>query len=255
MLDLKNVKRGRIERVRREVQGRQVHPDRRQGRPQPAVGPSRPTCAFPSAIQNEINAKDAANLLKNGVYVVSEGANMPTIPEGVDLFVEKPASSTAPARPPTPAAWPPPASRCRRTACAWPGPREEVDARLHGIMKAIHKQCVDAANALRHPRQLRERRQHRRLRQGRRLHARPGHRLIRRSRLRKRDGRAVALAQANAVEAAGRAPRGARPAAFSLVRALPRSWPARGQARHACRFRHPVAPRVSHSAKLRGARV
>ena len=74
-------------------------------------------CAFPSATQNEINAKDAANLVKNGVYVVSEGANMPTVPEGVDLFVEK-ASSTAPARPPTPAAWPPPASRCRRTACA-----------------------------------------------------------------------------------------------------------------------------------------
>ena len=35
-------------------------------------------CAFPSATQNEINGKDAANMLRNGVYVVSEGANMPT---------------------------------------------------------------------------------------------------------------------------------------------------------------------------------
>ena len=40
-------------------------------------------CAFPSATQNEINEKDAKNLLGGGVYVVSEGANMPTVPGGV----------------------------------------------------------------------------------------------------------------------------------------------------------------------------
>jgi glutamate dehydrogenase (NADP+) len=43
-------------------------------------------CAFPSATQNEINGKDAENLLANGVYVVSEGANMPSTPDAVDLF-------------------------------------------------------------------------------------------------------------------------------------------------------------------------
>ena len=41
-------------------------------------------CAFPSATHNEINGKDAANLISNGVSVVSEGANMPTLPEGID---------------------------------------------------------------------------------------------------------------------------------------------------------------------------
>ena len=45
-------------------------------------------CAFPSATQNEINAKDAATLLSNGVFVVSEGANMPTDPEGVNVFLD-----------------------------------------------------------------------------------------------------------------------------------------------------------------------
>jgi glutamate dehydrogenase (NADP+) len=45
-------------------------------------------CAFPSATQNEINAKDAANLLKNGIYVISEGANMPTALDGVQQFVD-----------------------------------------------------------------------------------------------------------------------------------------------------------------------
>src|SRR5207344_2024790 len=45
-------------------------------------------CAFPSATQNEINAEDAANLLAGGVDVVSEGANMPTVPEGIDGFLE-----------------------------------------------------------------------------------------------------------------------------------------------------------------------
>ena len=44
-------------------------------------------CAFPSATQNEINGKDAANLVSAGVTVVAEGANMPTTPEGVGLFL------------------------------------------------------------------------------------------------------------------------------------------------------------------------
>jgi glutamate dehydrogenase (NADP+) len=45
-------------------------------------------CAFPSATQNEINAKDAANLIKNGVKVVSEGANMPSTLEATKMFLD-----------------------------------------------------------------------------------------------------------------------------------------------------------------------
>ena len=103
-------------------------------------------CAFPSATQNEINAKDAQNLLKNGVYVVSEGANMPTVPEGVKLFVDK-GILYGPGK----AANAGGVATCGLEMCqnslrlSWT--REEVDARLHGIMKTIHKQCVDAAAA------------------------------------------------------------------------------------------------------------
>ena len=43
-------------------------------------------CAFPSATQNEISGEDARMLVKNGCYVVGEGANMPTTPEGVEVF-------------------------------------------------------------------------------------------------------------------------------------------------------------------------
>ena len=45
-------------------------------------------CAFPSATQNEINDKDAANLVKNGVKLISEGANMPSTPEAIDVFLD-----------------------------------------------------------------------------------------------------------------------------------------------------------------------
>jgi len=45
-------------------------------------------CAFPSATQNEINGRDAQNLVNNGIKAVAEGANMPTIPEGVDIFLD-----------------------------------------------------------------------------------------------------------------------------------------------------------------------
>ena len=77
-------------------------------------------CAFPSATQNEINAKDAANLLSNGVYVVSEGANMPTRIDGVNQFLEA-KILFGPGRPRTPAGSRPRVSRWRKTACAFPG--------------------------------------------------------------------------------------------------------------------------------------
>ena len=68
--------------------------------------------AFPSATQNEISADDARTLVKNGCVCVAEGANMPTEPEGVDVFLG-PRFSTVRARRPTPAAW-------RSRAWKWP---------------------------------------------------------------------------------------------------------------------------------------
>ena len=49
---------------------------------------NRADCAFPSATQNEINGKDAANLINNGIRLVAEGANMPSTSEAVDIFLD-----------------------------------------------------------------------------------------------------------------------------------------------------------------------
>ena len=107
------------QRVRRQVQERRLHARRPQGRLQPAVEPQGP-CAFPSATQNEINAKDAANLLKNGVYVVSEGANMPTVPEGVDQFLQA-KILYGPGKAANAGGVATSGLECRRTACASAG--------------------------------------------------------------------------------------------------------------------------------------
>ena len=84
---LKNIKRGRIkEYVEKYPEAVYTELD-----PLAKFNPlwdTKADCAFPSATQNEINGLDAANLIKNGVSLVSEGANMPTTPEGVDIFIE-----------------------------------------------------------------------------------------------------------------------------------------------------------------------
>ena len=103
-------------------------------------------CAFPSATQNEINAKDAANLLANGVYVVSEGANMPTVPAGVEAFV-KAGILYGPGKAANAGGVATSGLEQSQNSLRLSWSREEVDSRLHGIMKSIHKQCVDAADA------------------------------------------------------------------------------------------------------------
>src|SRR6187399_1269174 len=87
VMDLKNNRRGRIREYADKFPGAEFTPtdEKRDHNP---LWDHKAECAFPSATQNEINATDAANLLKNGIYVVSEGANMPTTIEGVNQFVD-----------------------------------------------------------------------------------------------------------------------------------------------------------------------
>jgi glutamate dehydrogenase (NADP+) len=101
-------------------------------------------CAFPSATQNEINAKDAANLLNNGVYVVSEGANMPTVPEGVEQFLAA-GILYGPGKAANAGGVATSGLEMSQNSLRLAWTREEVDARLHGIMKAIHKQARETA--------------------------------------------------------------------------------------------------------------
>ncbi len=101
-------------------------------------------CAFPSATQNEINETDAANLLRNGVYVVSEGANMPTVAGGVKLFIDA-QILFGPGKAANAGGVATSGLEMAQNSMRISWTREEVDARLQGIMKAIHKTCWSTA--------------------------------------------------------------------------------------------------------------
>ena len=145
ILELKNVKRGRISEYADKYTSAVYTPVDKAKDFNP-LWDHKADCAFPCATQNEINAKDAANLVGNGVYVVSEGANMPTVPEGVNLFVEK-KLLYGPGKAANAGGVATSGLEMSQNSLRLSWTREEVDARLHGIMKAIHKQCVDASAA------------------------------------------------------------------------------------------------------------
>ncbi len=101
-------------------------------------------CAFPSATQNEIGDTDAANLLAGGVQVVSEGANMPTRPEGVDRFIAA-KILYGPGKAANAGGVAVSGLELSQDALRLNWTREEVDARLKGIMAEIHRQCHETA--------------------------------------------------------------------------------------------------------------
>ncbi|HCO02051.1 MAG TPA: NADP-specific glutamate dehydrogenase, partial [Actinobacteria bacterium] len=143
VLDLKNVRRGRIG----EYAGHFKDAVYTAVDPSSAENPmwSIPAqCAFPSATQNEIGEKDAVNLLHGGVFVVSEGANMPTTPEGVDRFLEA-GILYGPGKAANAGGVAVSGLEMSQDSLRVTWPREEVDARLKDIMKAIHKQARETA--------------------------------------------------------------------------------------------------------------
>jgi glutamate dehydrogenase (NADP+) len=143
VMDLKNVRRGRISEYADKFKSA-VFTKTDPKLDHNPLWNHKAECAFPSATQNEINGKDAANLLKNGVYVVSEGANMPTNIDGVNQFIDakilfgpgKAANAGGVATSGLEMAQN--SMRIRWT-------REEVDARLFNIMKTIHEVCARTA--------------------------------------------------------------------------------------------------------------
>jgi len=142
VMELKNIKRGRIKEYADKYGVKYIPVDRNADHN--PLWDIKADAAFPSATQNEINAKDAANLLANGVRVVSEGANMPTVPEGVTQFVEA-GILYGPGKAANAGGVATSGLEMSQNSLRLAWTREEVDARLHGIMKAIHKQCVDSA--------------------------------------------------------------------------------------------------------------
>lgn len=143
VMDLKNVRRGRIEEYAQKFKGAifTAFDEKLDYNP---LWNHAAQCAFPSATQNEINEKDAQNLLRNGVYVVSEGANMPTTSEGVRLFLDA-GILFGPGKAANAGGVATSGLEMAQNSMRLTWTREEVDARLQGIMKAIHKTCSATA--------------------------------------------------------------------------------------------------------------
>ncbi|HEV3394413.1 MAG TPA: NADP-specific glutamate dehydrogenase [Chthoniobacterales bacterium] len=143
VMDLKNNRRGRISEYADKFKGAAFSKIDPKADHNP-LWAHKAECAFPSATQNEINGKDAANLLRNGCYVVSEGANMPSTIDAVNQFLDakilfgpgKAANAGGVATSGLEMAQN--SMRIRWT-------REEVDARLFNIMKKIHEVCYRTA--------------------------------------------------------------------------------------------------------------
>ncbi|MBF0235474.1 MAG: NADP-specific glutamate dehydrogenase, partial [Desulfamplus sp.] len=140
---LKNVKRGRISEYA-DKYPKAVYTPLDGAMDHNPLWDHKADCAFPSATQNEINGKDAINLLKNGVYLVSEGANMPTTPDGVDLFIDK-KILYGPGKAANAGGVSVSGLEMTQNSMRLKWSREEVDTKLKQIMKSIHKSCVDAA--------------------------------------------------------------------------------------------------------------
>ena len=141
VMELKNVKRGRIKEYADKFPGVTYTPADRNLDHNP-LWAIPADCAFPSATQNEINEKDAEHLIKNGVKLVSEGANMPSTPAAIDLYTKakilyglgKAANAGGVSVS---------GLEMSQNSLRLSWTREEVNEKLRGIMAAIHEQCVE----------------------------------------------------------------------------------------------------------------
>jgi glutamate dehydrogenase (NADP+) len=143
VLELKNVRRGRISEYSEKFKGVVFTPVD----PKVDYNPlwDHPAqCAFPSATQNEINGKDADNLLRNGVYVVSEGANMPSTIDAINKFLAA-KILFGPGKAANAGGVATSGLEMAQNSMRISWTREEVDARLYRIMNSIHAVCYRTA--------------------------------------------------------------------------------------------------------------
>ncbi len=102
--------------------------------------------ALPCATQNEINGEDALNLANNGCFLVAEGANMPSTPEAIDVYFEK-GIVYGPAKAANAGGVATSGLEMTQNSMRISWTFEEVDEKLHAIMKSIFKACDDASKA------------------------------------------------------------------------------------------------------------
>jgi glutamate dehydrogenase (NADP+) len=137
VFELKNIRRGRIKEYADKFKVKYLSDVRPWG--------IKCDCAFPSATQNEIDDKDAKTLLDNGCYLVAEGANMPSTPEAIELFIAK-KILYGPGKAANAGGVATSGLEMAQNSQRMTWTREEVDRRLRDIMIAIHKQCYEASD-------------------------------------------------------------------------------------------------------------
>ncbi|MBU0711796.1 NADP-specific glutamate dehydrogenase [bacterium] len=133
MLELKNVKRGRVKEYA-EKYGVEYWPNERPWKAKVDV-------ALPCATQNEVSGDDAKTLISNGCICVSEGANMPSEPEAINVYLDN-KILYGPGKAANAGGVAVSGLEMSQNSMRLSWTREEVDQRLHGIMKSIHKTCV-----------------------------------------------------------------------------------------------------------------
>lgn len=142
--ELKNIKRGRISEYV------EFYPNATYTACDPSldynpIWDHAADCAFPSATQNEINEKDANHMAKNGVFLVSEGANMPSSPGAIAVFLDN-KFLYGPGKAANAGGVAVSGLEMAQNSMRLSWPRQEVDSRLKQIMKSIHKTCLDAGD-------------------------------------------------------------------------------------------------------------
>ncbi|MGB5986356.1 MAG: NADP-specific glutamate dehydrogenase [Desulfobacterales bacterium] len=143
LMMLKNVRRGRVKEYAEKFP-ETVYTPRDRSLDHNPLWDHKADCAFPSATQNEINAVDAQNIVNNGVTIVSEGANMPTVPEGVDIFLDHKVLF-GPGKAANAGGVATSGLEMSQNSMRLSWPREEVDKRLHQIMRNIHQTSLNTA--------------------------------------------------------------------------------------------------------------
>ena len=143
LMNLKNIRRGRVKEYAEKYSSATYTPLDYDKDHNP-LWDHKADCAFPSATQNEISEKDAQNLVANGVKAVSEGANMPTTPEGIEVFQNSDVLF-APGKAANAGGVAVSGLEMSQNSMRLSWSREEVDSKLHNIMKEIHKSCLQAA--------------------------------------------------------------------------------------------------------------
>jgi len=143
VMDLKNMRRGRIREYADKFKKAIFMPTDVKMDHNPLWN-VKADCAFPSATQNEINAKDAANLIKNGCKLVAEGANMPSTLEATKMFLDA-GVLYGPAKAANAGGVATSGLEMAQNSARLSWTREEVDDRLHKIMIAIHRTCFETA--------------------------------------------------------------------------------------------------------------